>query len=212
MQIPSFTSTRPSLTRSLGFAVATAGLALIAACSSPAPVATSTPTAAAPKATATAAATATPTAVTAELVKVATLGALGAGLTDASGKTLYVFTPDGVGTGKSTCNGTCATNWPPLTPPATGEIAKPAGATGAFTVITRDDGTKQVAYAGRPLYRFQGDAAAGETKGQGLANNTWLVAAAVPPAASTGATGASAATGATGTPAAPKATAAAPGY
>ena len=63
-------------------------------------------------------------------------------------------------------------------------------------MITRDDGAKQLAYAGRPLYRFAGDAAVGDAKSQGLANNTWLVAAATSPAA----LGTPAAGTATGTP------------
>ncbi|MEG1456919.1 MAG: hypothetical protein RSC66_15280, partial [Comamonas sp.] len=48
--------------------------------------------------------------------------------------TLYVFDRDAVGSGKSVCNGGCATNWPPLMAPAG---AKPIG---DWSVITRDDG------------------------------------------------------------------------
>ena len=35
-------------------------------------------------------------------------------LTNAAGMTLYTFDKDTAGSGKSDCNGPCATNWPPL--------------------------------------------------------------------------------------------------
>jgi predicted lipoprotein with Yx(FWY)xxD motif len=35
-------------------------------------------------------------------------------LTGSNGMTLYVFDKDAAGSGKSMCNGPCATNWPPL--------------------------------------------------------------------------------------------------
>jgi hypothetical protein len=34
--------------------------------------------------------------------------------------------------------------------------------------ISRSDGTKQVTYAGHPLYFYAGDSAAGQTNGQGI--------------------------------------------
>ena len=43
-----------------------------------------------------------------------------------------------------------------------------------FSTITRDDGSKQVAFYGQPLYYFAADAAAGDVKGQGL-NDKWYV-------------------------------------
>jgi predicted lipoprotein with Yx(FWY)xxD motif len=67
------------------------------------------------------------------------------------GKPLYTFTNDRT-PGKSACNGQCAVAWPPL--------AAAAGATdsGDWTVITRDDGAKQWAYKGKPLYTYRADA------------------------------------------------------
>ena len=59
--------------------------------------------------------------------------------------TLYVFDKDAAGSGKSVCNGPCATNWPPLM----GATA-PAGT--GYSVIQRDDGSSQIAYKGKPLY------------------------------------------------------------
>ena len=66
-------------------------------------------------------------------------------LTGANGMTLYTFDRDPVGGGKSVCNGPCAANWPPL---AAGADAK---ASGDWSIVTRDDGTKQWAYKGAPL-------------------------------------------------------------
>lgn len=96
---------------------------------------------------------------------------LGKVLTDDTGMTLYVFKNDTT-PGKSACNGGCATNWPPA---MASTVPTVAGATGAFTLITRDDGSKQVAYKGAPLYRFASDKAAGDTNGEGVAG-IWSVA------------------------------------
>ena len=83
-------------------------------------------------------------------------------LTDSAGLTLYVFDGD-TDAGKSACNGTCAQNWPPLL------AAAGAASAGDFTIVTRDDGTKQWAYKGKPLYRWKGDKAPGDTSGDGVA-------------------------------------------
>jgi predicted lipoprotein with Yx(FWY)xxD motif len=78
------------------------------------------------------------------------------------GMTLYAFDKDTAGSGKSVCNGGCATNWPPLAAPAD---AKPSG---DWTVVTRDDGSKQWAYKGRPVYRWSKDQKAGDKSGDGV--------------------------------------------
>ena len=95
---------------------------------------------------------------------------LGAVLVDADGFTLYLFQQD---TGSaSTCTGDCATTWPPvLTDGAT--VAD--GVPGALETTTRDDGTLQVTYEGHPLYRYSGDAAPGDTNGQGI-GGVWFAA------------------------------------
>ncbi|CAM4356790.1 ATP-binding protein [Comamonas aquatilis] len=84
--------------------------------------------------------------------------------------TLYVFDKDAAGSGKSVCNGGCATNWPPLMAPAG------AAAMGDWSVVTRDDGSKQWAYKGRPLYFWVKDAKPGDMTGDGFLNNTWHTA------------------------------------
>ncbi len=63
-----------------------------------------------------------------------------------NGMTLYTFDRDVAGSGKSVCNGPCATNWPPLM------AADSDQAMGDYMVITRDDGKKRWAMKGKPLY------------------------------------------------------------
>jgi len=86
-----------------------------------------------------------------------------------NGMTLYTFDRDASGSGKSVCNGPCATNWPPLM--ASGSDS----ASGDWSVITRDDGSKQWAYKGKPLYYWAKDQKAGDRTGDGF-NNVWHVA------------------------------------
>jgi len=87
-------------------------------------------------------------------------------LVGSNGMTLYTFDRDPVGGGKSVCNGPCATNWPPL---AAGADAK---ASGDWSVVTRDDGTKQWAYKGAPLYYWTKDQKPGDKTGDGF-NSVW---------------------------------------
>jgi predicted lipoprotein with Yx(FWY)xxD motif len=89
-------------------------------------------------------------------------------LTDAKGMTLYTFDKDAGG--KSACNGPCAGNWPPLMASAD---AKPAS---SYTIIVRDDGAKQWAYKGKPLYTWKNDKAPGDITGDGFANGAWHIA------------------------------------
>lgn len=88
-------------------------------------------------------------------------------LTGSNGMTLYVFDKDAAG--KSMCNGPCATNWPPL-------YAKDGDmASGDYSIISRDDGKKQWALKGKPLYFWSKDMKAGDKTGHGF-NNVWHVA------------------------------------
>ena len=88
-------------------------------------------------------------------------------LVGANGMTLYTFDKDAGG--KSACNGPCAANWPPLMAGA-GDAA-----TGDYSIITRDDGGKQWAMKGKPLYYWVKDAKPGDKTGDGF-NNVWHVA------------------------------------
>ena len=103
-------------------------------------------------------------------------GATASYLTGENGLTLYTFTKDVKDSGKSVCNGGCATNWPPYAVDALDEVKADSGATGTLALATRDDGTKQVTYNGLPLYYFASDKAAGDVTGQGV-GGVWFVAA-----------------------------------
>jgi predicted lipoprotein with Yx(FWY)xxD motif len=98
---------------------------------------------------------------------------MGAYLTAQNGMTLYVLTTDTPDT--SSCSGSCATNWPPLTVAGNTAVTGPTGATGTFGTINRSDGTIQVTYNHMPLYYYAGDSAAGDTNGQGKLG-VWFVA------------------------------------
>lgn len=88
-------------------------------------------------------------------------------LADASGMTVYTFDKDTAGSGKSACNGPCATMWPPV--PVTGDtVASP------YSVVTREDGAKQLAYKGKPLYLFAKDTKPGDRKGDKV-KDVWHV-------------------------------------
>ena len=76
-----------------------------------------------------------------------------------SGATVYTFDKDAAGSGKSACNGPCAQAWPPVAAQASD------AASGDWTIVTRDDGSKQWAYKGAPIYTFSKDAKPGDTTG-----------------------------------------------
>ncbi|HJE22835.1 MAG TPA: hypothetical protein K8W01_04180 [Methylorubrum populi] len=94
--------------------------------------------------------------------------AKGPALVDAKSMTLYTFDKD-MG-GKSMCNGPCAANWPALM------AAAGSAASGDWTMVTRDDGTMQWAYKGKPLYTFAKDTKPGDITGDGFLNGAWHIA------------------------------------
>jgi len=85
-------------------------------------------------------------------------------LTDGKGRAVYMFASDT--TTSSTCAGACATVWPPLPAPAAPTVGGDASTT-QLGAITRSDGSRQLTYAGHPLYYYQADTASGDTKGEG---------------------------------------------
>ena len=85
-----------------------------------------------------------------------------------SGMTLYTFDKDTADSGKSACNGPCAALWPPLMASATDQPR------GAYTVITRDDGSRQWAYKGKPVYTYKPDQKAGDRSGDNF-RDVWHI-------------------------------------
>ena len=90
-------------------------------------------------------------------------------LTGSNGMSLYIFDKDAAGSGKSACNDGCAANWPPLLA-MSGDTAS-----GDYTIITRDDGKKQWAFRGKPLYYWAKDQKPGDKTGDGF-NSVWHLA------------------------------------
>ena len=85
-------------------------------------------------------------------------------MTGGNGMTLYTFDKDPMG--RSICNGACAANWPPFAATATDQPG------GDWTIFTRDDGSRQWAWSGKPLYYYSKDRAPGDASGDGF-NNAW---------------------------------------
>ena len=90
---------------------------------------------------------------------------LGQIVVDSRGRSLYLFEKDS--RGHSSCSGLCASYWPPLL--TNGRPAAIKGAKASLLgSIRRADGSRQVSYAGHPLYFFSGDTGRGQTNGEGL--------------------------------------------
>lgn len=97
---------------------------------------------------------------------------LGEILVDGEGATLYVFLNDA--DGDSNCNDACAETWPPLI--ADGAPTGDEGVDAEMLGTTeRDDGDTQVTYNDQPLYTYSGDSAVGDTEGQGVGDNWYVV-------------------------------------
>ena len=85
-----------------------------------------------------------------------------------NGMTLYTFDRDVAGSGKSVCNGPCAALWPPL---MAAEKDQPSG---AYTIVMRDDGGRQWAYKGKPVYYYKPDTKAGDRTGDNF-RDVWHI-------------------------------------
>lgn len=77
-----------------------------------------------------------------------------------SGLTLYTFRNDS--RNSSNCYGDCASAWPPFLASAS------AQAEGGLKIINRNDGTRQYALNGKPLYFWAGDSRTGDATGDGV--------------------------------------------
>ena len=113
---------------------------------------------------------------TAVLLSLITLGAQAADappvtkadgmLVDSKGMTVYTYDKDTAS--KSSCNGPCAVNWPPVI------VSDSKPLSPDYSIITRDDGKKQLAYKDKPLYTFIKDKKAGDKVGD-KAMGAWHV-------------------------------------
>lgn len=90
-------------------------------------------------------------------------------IADGAGVALYVSSADSTGNGsspKSACTDQCAVDWPPFS--LDRFIAPSSFTDGDFSLFARTDGHLQVAYRGRPLYRFADDQKPGDTNGHAV--------------------------------------------
>jgi len=94
-------------------------------------------------------------------------------LTSPDGFTLYYLTVDTATAPK--CTGACLSTWPPLL--TSGNPSSMVPLSGTLTVAMNANGD-QVAYNGHLLYRYAGDKAKGDAKGEGLQafGGVWKVA------------------------------------
>ena len=95
-------------------------------------------------------------------------------LFDGRGRSLYLFARDK--RGQSSCYGACAKAWPPLL--AAGQPKAGPGVRGSLLgTVKRRDGSRQVTYAGHPLYGFANDVKRGQITCQNVAQfgAKWLV-------------------------------------
>ena len=74
---------------------------------------------------------------------------------DASAKSVGLFDLN------SACSNACLATWKPVNAPAV------AMSKGDWSVVVREDGSRQWAFQGKPLYSYAGDLAATETRGEG---------------------------------------------
>ena len=94
-------------------------------------------------------------------------------LADSSGRTVYLFMPDG-SSKTTTVPSSIRANWPPVKSAAATPTVGAGLDQSKLSVDMQADGTDQVAYGGHLLYTFAGDTAAGDAKGQGL-GGVWYV-------------------------------------
>lgn len=168
---------RARVTTGLLAATGLLGIAFLSACNvgSYGQAQPKAPTSTAPSASASASGQAAGAPATSAL-STSDLGSLGTVVTDQDGRTLYLFTNDSRNPSTTTCTGACAAKWPPAV--VGQDSVKVSGIdTSLLGTLTRPDGTKQITLNGWALYRFSGDAKAGDANGEGV-GGTWFAVAA----------------------------------
>ena len=102
------------------------------------------------------------------VVQTAQNDSLGAYLTDADGRALYLFEKDQKGSGESTCYDACAQAWPPFTAGSSSPMAQGQAQRSMIDTLQRRDGAVQVTYNGWPLYYFAQDQGSAQLQGQDI--------------------------------------------
>jgi len=87
-------------------------------------------------------------------------------MVNSAGMTVYTFDKDVPYSGKSACNGPCIALWP--------AVAVTGTPKGDYSVVTRDDGSQQLAYKGKPLYLYVKDQKPGDMTGDNV-KDVWHV-------------------------------------
>jgi predicted lipoprotein with Yx(FWY)xxD motif len=98
---------------------------------------------------------------------------LGPILTDAQGRTLYLFGEDR--NGRSHCFGACARVWPPALTADARPVAGPGLSAAKLTTARRGRSQRQLVYNGHPLYRMNADVRPGQMAGEGFLATWWVV-------------------------------------
>jgi predicted lipoprotein with Yx(FWY)xxD motif len=86
------------------------------------------------------------------------------------GFTLYTFADDP--SGESSCVGPCLETWPAV---AADTLLDPSLDAGQFSAVVRPEGDEQLAWNGRPLYRYVNDDTREDAKGVAVGNGTWSI-------------------------------------
>ena len=120
---------------------------------------------------------------------------IGSVLATSAGQTVYWFSKDVRGSGKSACAGSCLAAWPVVA----GTPAAAAGVrlAGTLGTITRPGGVVQATYNGYPLYTYAMDLTAGQTLGNDAAGMWHVITGAALSAAPAGASPTATPTGTT---------------
>ena len=92
---------------------------------------------------------------------------IGSVLATSTGQTVYWFSKDIKGSGKSACAGSCLAAWPVVA--GTPVAAAGVRLAGKLGTITRPGGVVQATYNGYPLYTYAMDLTAGQTLGNDAA-------------------------------------------
>lgn len=92
-------------------------------------------------------------------------GGPGPHLADGAGSALYSLEGDTAGQG---CVGVCLEAWPPMLVSEAQPSAAPGLQPNLVSSVQRPEGTRQVTYGNKPLYRYAGDTGLGRTTGHGV--------------------------------------------